>query len=129
MRDRPNDQHRKVAAKKLGRPLHKGEDVSHNDDNKANNDPSNLTVMSHSAHSRHTATTGSLRKLRKALTMHHRGEKLYAFLLALLLLGTPACHPRITIYPPSACYDLDSAGNRWPINMHSPTVERVCIAP
>lgn len=77
MRDRPNDQHRKVAERALGRPLQKGEDVSHNDDNKANNDPSNLTVMPHGAHSSHTGRTGSLRKLRKALTMHHRGEKLY----------------------------------------------------
>lgn len=77
MRDRLNDQHRKVAERKLGRPLRKDEDVSHGDDNKANNDPSNLTVMKHGEHSHHTATTGSLRKLRKALTMHHRGEKLY----------------------------------------------------
>ncbi len=77
MRDRPNDQHRKVVSQKLGRPLTKDEDVSHDDDNKANNDPSNLTVMSHGAHSSHTGRTGSLRKLRKALTMHTRGERLY----------------------------------------------------
>lgn len=77
MRDRPNDQHRKVAERKLGRPLQKGEDVSHTDDNKANNDPMNLTVMTHGEHSHHTGRTGSLRKLRKALTMHHRGERVY----------------------------------------------------
>lgn len=77
MRDRPNDKHRNVASRKLGRPLRPDEDVSHTDDNKANNDPMNLTVMAHGEHSSHTGRTGSLRKLRKALTMHHRGEKLY----------------------------------------------------
>lgn len=77
MRDRPNDQHRRSAERKAGRRLSPNEDVSHNDDNKANNDPSNLTIMSHSAHSRHTQTTKHLRALRKALTMHTRKEKLY----------------------------------------------------
>lgn len=77
MRDRPNDRHRAIASRKMGRPLRKDEDVSHNDDDKSNNDSSNLTVMKHGEHSSHTGRTGSLRKLRKALTMHKRGEKLY----------------------------------------------------
>lgn len=77
MRDRPTDEHRAIASRKMGRPLHKGEDVAHSDDDKSNNDPSNLTVMAHGEHSSHTGRTGSLRKLRKALTMHKRGEKLY----------------------------------------------------
>lgn len=99
MRDRPDDQHRAIASRKMGRPLRTGEDVSHNDDNKANNDPSNLTVMAHGEHSRHTATTGSLRRLRKALTMHHRKEKLYTFLLACLLSITMACAPILAPIP------------------------------
>lgn len=78
MRDRPNDIHRRSAERKTGRRLKPTEDVHHNDGNKANNDASNLTVMDHGSHSRVTATTPkSLRKLRTALTMHERKEKLY----------------------------------------------------
>lgn len=41
--------HRIVAAEKLGRPLLKGEVVHHNDEDKRNNDPNNLTVFASQA--------------------------------------------------------------------------------
>jgi len=43
-------EHRIVAEKILGRPLKKGEIVHHKDNNKFNNDPLNLMVMSQSEH-------------------------------------------------------------------------------
>lgn len=47
-------EHRVVAEKMLGRPLKKGEVVHHKDENKHNNDPSNLIVFENQAeHARH----------------------------------------------------------------------------
>lgn len=43
-------QHRIVAEKKIGRPLKKGEIVHHIDENKHNNEPENLEVMTQSEH-------------------------------------------------------------------------------
>ncbi len=77
MRDRPSSTHRNVASKASGGTIPRGTDVHHKDDNKANNAPGNLEQMSHSAHSSHTGKTRGLRKLRHALTMHERKEKLY----------------------------------------------------
>jgi len=72
MRDRKSDRHRKVAN---ARP---GEDVHHVDGNKDNNDPINLEKMSHAAHSKRTANEpSSVRRLKRALTMPARKEKLY----------------------------------------------------
>lgn len=45
------DQHRAIMEEKLGRKLRPGELVHHKDENKKNNDPDNLEVMSHQAHS------------------------------------------------------------------------------
>jgi hypothetical protein len=45
-------EHRTVAEEKLGRPLRKGEIVHHEDDNKRNNDPDNLEVMTQAEHMR-----------------------------------------------------------------------------
>lgn len=45
-------EHRTVAEKMLGRPLRKGEIVHHKDNDKRNNDPSNLVVMTQSEHCR-----------------------------------------------------------------------------
>lgn len=42
--------HRVIAAAKLGRPLAKDEDVHHEDENKLNFSPENLTVMGHRDH-------------------------------------------------------------------------------
>lgn len=72
MRDRKSDTHRKIAN---ARP---GENVHHKDGNKENNAPGNLEKMSHSAHSRVTASEPRvLRRLKRALTMPARKEKLY----------------------------------------------------
>jgi N-acetylglucosamine-6-phosphate deacetylase len=77
MRDRPSDTHRRIAQKEAGRKLASSSDVHHKDGNKANNTPGNLDVQPHGAHSAETNKTRSVNKLRKALTMHQRGEKLY----------------------------------------------------
>lgn len=79
MRDRKTDAHRKAAERKLGRRLKPGEDVHHKDENKANNAEDNLEPLSHGAHAAVTnrSRATGLHKLRKALTMHERGEKLY----------------------------------------------------
>jgi hypothetical protein len=72
MRDRKSDAHRKIAN---ARP---GEDVHHTDSNKENNAPGNLEKLSHSAHSKKTAGEPRvLRRLKRALTMPARKERLY----------------------------------------------------
>lgn len=45
-------EHRTVMEEKLGRPLLPGEIVHHRDDNKRNNDPDNLEVMTQADHMR-----------------------------------------------------------------------------
>ncbi len=55
--------HRIVAAEKLGRPLKKGEVVHHNDENKRNNNPDNLTVFASQAeHARHHKLNDEINK-------------------------------------------------------------------
>lgn len=44
--------HRVVAENKIGRPLVRGEDVHHKDENKANDDADNLDVLTKSAHAK-----------------------------------------------------------------------------
>ena len=77
MRDRKSDSHRTIATRAAGRKLAPGEDVHHKDGNKANNTPANLEPLPHGKHAAETNRTRGLNKLRKALTMHDRGEKLY----------------------------------------------------
>lgn len=78
MRDRPNDDHRKVAQAAIGRALLPSEVVDHRDENKANNTTANLRVMDRAAHTaEHNRTRGGLSRLRKSLSMVDRGEKLY----------------------------------------------------
>jgi hypothetical protein len=77
VRDRKSDTHRKVAEKEAGRKLPSSSDVHHKDGNKANNMPGNLEAKPKGEHSAETNKTRGLNKLRKALTMHERGEKLY----------------------------------------------------
>lgn len=48
-------EHRTVAERKIGRPLQPGEIVHHADENKRNNTPSNLEVMTQSEHARRHA--------------------------------------------------------------------------
>jgi len=72
MRDRKSDKHRKV------HPAPPGHDVHHKDDNKENNDPMNLEDKPHAEHSKQTARErGTLKRLRRALSMPARKEKLY----------------------------------------------------
>lgn len=61
----------KVLAVKPGQIRH------HKDENKANNAPDNLEAQDRGAHTTAHNKTRGLGKLRKALTMHQRGEKLY----------------------------------------------------
>jgi len=44
--------HRVLVENRIGRLLERGEDVHHVDGNKDNNDPGNLTIMSHREHAR-----------------------------------------------------------------------------
>lgn len=77
MRDRKSDEHRKVAAKKIGRKLAPNEVVHHADEDKDNNAPANLAVDSRGAHtSAHNRTRG-ISKLRASLRMHREGKRLY----------------------------------------------------
>lgn len=49
----------------------------HKDENKENNDPANLEVEPRGKHTADHNRARGLSKLRKSLTMHTRGEKLY----------------------------------------------------
>ena len=77
MRDRKNDNHRKVMAGKLGKPLDPGMDVDHIDGDKDNNDPANLRVMEHGAHTRHSNRHRTTQKVREALAMVKKGKRSY----------------------------------------------------
>jgi len=71
LRDRKSDAHMKVVDAGPGMVRH------HDDEDKTNNDKTNLTVETRSAHTTRHNKTRSLGKLRKALSMPKRGEKLY----------------------------------------------------
>lgn len=71
MRDRPNDNHMKVVPAGPGMVRH------HVDENKENNAPDNLKVEPRGTHTADHNRARGLSKLRKALTMHQRGEKSY----------------------------------------------------
>lgn len=71
MRDRPTDAHEKVI------PIKEGEIRHHKDEDKSNNAPSNLEPVDRGKHTADHNRARGLGKLRKALTMHRRGEKLY----------------------------------------------------
>ena len=79
MRDRPNEKHRTALETKLGRKLKPGEVADHVDMDKDNNAPANLRPMERGEHSsRHSDPAAKVQaKLKKALTMTRRGEKLY----------------------------------------------------
>lgn len=77
MRDRPNDNHRSIAEKKLGRKLRPDEVVDHLDEDKANNAPVNLAPKPRGAHTAQHNRARGLSRLRASLRMHKEGKKIY----------------------------------------------------
>lgn len=77
MRDRPNDQHRAIAERKVGRKLTTDEVVDHADEDKANNAPENLNIQARGKHTTSHNRRRGLSKLRAALRMVKEGRKLY----------------------------------------------------
>lgn len=71
MRDRKSDAHMKVVPAGPGMIRH------HKDEDKENNAPGNLEVEPRGKHTADHNRARGLSKLRKALTMQKRGEKLY----------------------------------------------------
>lgn len=71
MRDRKSDAHMKVIPAGPGQVRH------HKDENKDNNAASNLEAVPRGEHTTEHNKGRGLSKLRKVLTMHTRGEKLY----------------------------------------------------
>ena len=67
MRDRPNDNHRRLTESRLGRKLGPDEIVEHRNEDKADNSKENLTVMPRGAHTRQHNANRGLSKLRHAL--------------------------------------------------------------
>ncbi len=78
MRDRRDDQtHRTVAAAKLGRPLKPNEVVDHANEDKTDQSPANVNAMDRGKHTAMHNRARGVSKVRKALSMPKRGEKLY----------------------------------------------------
>jgi hypothetical protein len=77
MRDRPTDSYRRETEQRLGRKLGPDEVVDHLDEDKSNKSPLNLKVEDRGVHTAKHNQTRELGRLRKALTMVKRGEKLY----------------------------------------------------
>lgn len=77
MRDRKSDAHRAIAEKKVGRKLAPNEVVDHQDEDKANNAPTNLSVVPRGAHTAAHNRGRKVSKLRASLRMHKEGRKLY----------------------------------------------------
>jgi hypothetical protein len=76
MRDRKNENYRDAVP---GGPPGKGKVVHHKDENKANDAPSNLASEDRGAHTAHhkSGVGRRLTKLKRALTMEARREKIY----------------------------------------------------
>jgi hypothetical protein len=79
MRDRKDDQHRRVAEAKVGRKLQPNEVSHHRDENKANNTSANIEVSTRGQHTAEHNKARGLSKLRKALrrTLSRRDGKQY----------------------------------------------------
>lgn len=71
MRDRKSDAHTKVIPAGPGMVRH------HGNEDKTDNTKENLTPMTRGAHTTLHNKTRGLGRLRKALTMHQRGERTY----------------------------------------------------
>ena len=76
MRDRPSSSnHRQVLEAKLGRKLGPNEVADHQNEDKADNSPANLSAQDRGAHTaRHNSNRG-LSKLRRALRLTQGKEK------------------------------------------------------
>lgn len=77
MRDRKSDAHRKVATAQLGRPIAKGHDIDHRNEDKDDNSPGNLVELSHGAHTAKSNKSRGLAKLQKSLAMVRKRQKSY----------------------------------------------------
>lgn len=77
MRDRKSDVHRTIASRAAGRKLTKGEVVHHLNEDKTDNRKENLAIQPHGAHTSAHNRTRHVSRLRKALAMVKKGEKLY----------------------------------------------------
>lgn len=78
MRDRRSDTaHRRVLEAKLGRKLTANEVSHHEDEDKTNNAPANLTAKTRGAHTRDHNQSRGVSTLRKVLRMTKEGRKLY----------------------------------------------------
>lgn len=77
-------QHRFVVEGILGRPLHEWEDVHHKDQNKTNNSPDNLQVISHGEHAQ---LTNSLREYAKGYKLNLSEEQRKARSLRAIAMG------------------------------------------
>lgn len=71
MRDRKSDAHMQVVPAGPGMVRH------HRNEDKGDNRPENLEVKPRAEHTADHNRARSLSRLRKSLTMHTRGEKLY----------------------------------------------------
>lgn len=77
MRDRPNDNHRRVLEAKLGRKLKPTEVGHHQDEDKSNNVPHNLEAQDRGEHTRMHNKNRPTSKLRAALRMVKDRKKSY----------------------------------------------------
>lgn len=77
MRDRPNDHHRTLTERELGRKLGPNEVVDHVDEDKANNRRDNRRVMSRADHTKQHNAGRPLSRLRAALRAVREGKKQY----------------------------------------------------
>lgn len=77
MRDRKSDAHRQIASRAAGRKLTKGEVVHHLNEDKDDNRKENLAIQPHSKHTATHNRTRHVSRLRKALAMVKKGERLY----------------------------------------------------
>ena len=77
MRDRPNDNHRKIAQAAAGRPLAPNEVVDHKDEDKSNNALGNLRIDTRSRHTADHNRRRELSRLRSALRSFKEGRKAY----------------------------------------------------
>ena len=77
MRDHPNEQHRTLTEREIGRKLKSNEVVDHVNENKDDNSKANRRVMPRGEHTAHHNRRRATGQLVKALNMFRKGEKSY----------------------------------------------------